>query len=142
MVKDNETQQFKLNLPAGLRQRIEIAAERNRRSVTSEMIFALEKTYPEEIKSDVDRALGSLAVVLNLLAESGDEHAIQQGLRYAQRTLDDLGISDRKFWYTKIADQFVIMYTTPEEGKRDWTEAELSAAITRNANMPLKRAAS
>lgn len=134
MAKDNETQQFKLNLPAGLRQRIESAAEQNRRSVTGEIIFALEKAYPPAIESDVDRALGSLAVVLNLLAESGDEDAIQQGLRYAQMTLDDLKVKDRRFWYTQVADQFVIMYTTPEEGRREWTEAEIAAHIVRRSS--------
>lgn len=135
MAKETETHQFKLNLPADLRERIESAAERNRRSVTGEIIFSLETAYPKAIENDLDRALGSLAVVLNMLSESGDEDAIQQGLRYAQKTLDDLKVKDRRFWYTQLADQFVIMYTTPEEARREWTESEIAAHVIRRSSI-------
>ncbi|ATX64728.1 hypothetical protein [Roseinatronobacter bogoriensis] len=42
--------QFKLMLPAGLKTRVEASADRNRRSLSQEIVWALEERYPAPIE--------------------------------------------------------------------------------------------
>lgn len=48
-MKEDALVQFKLMLPAGLKARVEASAERNRRSLSQEIVWVLEDAFPAPI---------------------------------------------------------------------------------------------
>lgn len=70
--------QFKLNMPTDLIERIRAAASENTRSITGEIIHALEAAYPAPKTDDVKILLVSaLADLVSSLSEQDDEGLIE-----------------------------------------------------------------
>lgn len=64
------TEQINMRIPLGLRDRIKISAEKNRRTMTSEVVFILEQAFPaskaatgEEFGDHAPAAVGNNADV-------------------------------------------------------------------------------
>lgn len=69
-MSDDGRVQYKFMIPAALKSRIEEAAHSNRRSLSAEVVSALEEKYPEEVYS-AERFLALLAELTT--AQSLDE---------------------------------------------------------------------
>lgn len=69
-----DADKFLLRMPEGMRDRIKLAAERNNRSMNSEIISALERAFPEA--SGAGDALGDAAEALEELRRVLERHGL------------------------------------------------------------------
>lgn len=78
---------YKMNLPTALKERIEAEAKANRRSISGEIIAALEEKYPEPVPPQVDSAL---AMALKVKAIAAILETSDPGSDLYKRAKDDL----------------------------------------------------
>ena len=89
--------QFKFLLPIALRERIEAAAAKNRRSVSGEIIFALEKAYPDSAE-DFGPMFQRLFDELMEIADRGDHAGLQARVVNANLALARAGHGKIEFY--------------------------------------------
>jgi hypothetical protein len=130
-----ESDKFMLRLPDGMRDRIRFVAERNNRSINAEIVATLEKAYPPPVTDQVLKAVYGTQAVLNVLAETGNEALIQEGLKAAEKTLEEVGMSDRRFFYTEIGGQFVVLMEDKNNPISDLSANQLASQVIREMRL-------
>ncbi len=123
---------FGLRMQADLKARIQDVAERNNRSMNAEIVATLEKAYPPPVTDHVLRAVYGTQAVLNVLAETGNETLIQEGIKAAKKTLEEVGMSDRRFFYTQVGGQFVVLLEDKNNPMTDLSSHEAAARVIRD----------
>lgn len=98
---------FKILLPNDLKERLEAAAEKNRRSVTGEIIFALEQAYPADA---VDFGAMFLAMFedLNALADQGRERDLANRIELMNVRLAAAGHGRIRFYLIKDGENLAV----------------------------------
>lgn len=104
MAKDDP--HFRLRIPADLKTRVAEAAQRNNRSVTAEIVAALEEKYPEEA-FDLGAFITSFSASLN---EFQTEAEVERLVARANIVLED----NQSDWRIKITSKKGVRHVTFE----------------------------
>ncbi|MGI8397772.1 MULTISPECIES: Arc family DNA-binding protein [Agrobacterium] len=107
---NDELDKFLLRMPDGLRERIKAAAERNNRSMNSEIIDSLEKLYPAP-SINIDE-------LARFLASINGSETTEEDDKYLETINDYLSKSDHPFTMSASWDGVISFYPYATPAKK------------------------
>lgn len=100
--------QYMLRLPDGMRERIKLAAEFNRRSMNSEIVATLENAYPNYMESDEDFSVFYAEMIrlhVNAELESDKKEAWDRLNQAVERRYPNLTVKRGFLGLPKVVDR-------------------------------------
>jgi hypothetical protein len=98
---------FKILLPNDLKERLEAAAEKNRRSVTGEIIYALEQAYPAQ-PDDFGTMFLSMFDDLMSLADAGRKNDLTNRIQLMNYRLGAAGHGHIQFYLIEEGEKISV----------------------------------
>lgn len=139
MVQPTQTDpQFKLRLPADLKDRVQYAAGRNNRSMNAEIIHALEEAYPDPLSKEAELRLAAGAAMMLKPVKPNSEFTEQYDLVLAyiveRFDLDDAQQAERlinEVWRDKATRKSILI-----DQVHGWIENTLTPWIIKVSQEP------